>query len=338
MPNSQNDSEALVEEYVKNDQTEKAVKLLFKMAIHSAKKKEFLQAETYRDRLYEIDSMALSSIVNVNEVIEQEKTKALTPGFRQLWAPFFKNLSAEEANAFFFAFKEQAFDSEQMVLQQGQPNDRLYLINRGQLKVIFSDQSREMLIQTMGRGDFFGQDTFFSVNVCTVSVKTLTEASLSYVDRRIFNNAKGPLTALEAKLKKICCSGRSTFDRLRQKGMDRRAFKRINFNAQVSFQLLSSKSHKAMQRSVKAELWDISKGGLSFYFQSKNREAIRQLIGRKVGVRLKLDDMDKPRVIAITGIVHGVEDHPLDEYSVHVKLVRNFSDAAIRTIHRIADQ
>ncbi len=338
MQNSQPDPDAMIEGCLKRGYTDKAFKLIYKMAVLSAKKKEFLKAEQYRDRLYELDSMALSSIVSVNEVIDEEKSKALTPGFRQLWYPFFEHLTAEEANAFFFALSEQTFESESIVLQQGQPNDRLYLINSGQLKVVFKDQNREMLIQSLGRGDFFGQDTFFSVNVCTVSVKTLATSKLSFVERETLNRSRGALASIESKLKKVCSSRRSTFDRLREKRMDRRSFKRINFNTVVSFQLLGAETQKAIQRSIKAELWDISKAGLSFYFQSKNREAIRQLIGRKIGVRINLSDTCKPKVISVTGVVHGVEAHPLDEYSVHVKLERNFSDAAIKSIGQIATQ
>ena len=329
--------ESQLNNYLSSGQNSKAVELLYKMAIISAKKKDFLSAEDFRDRLYEIDSMALSTIVSVNEVIEQEKSKALTPGFRQLWEPFFEELSTEEANAFFFALKEVTFDSEYTILEQGNPNDRLYLINRGQLKIIYSDQDKEVLIQTLGRGDYFGHDTFFSVNVCTASVKTLSESSLSYISRGRLKNKETSTSSIETKLKKVCCSGRSMFDRLRQKGIDRRAHKRINFNTQVSFQLLASKSEQAMKRSVKAELWDISKGGLSFYFQSKNSEAVRRLIGRDIGVRLTLTDKGKAKTLSIAGVVHGVESHPLDEYSVHVQLKRRFSDAAIRTINSMAE-
>ena len=162
------------------------------------------------------------------------------------------------------------------------------------------------------------------MNVCTASVKTLTDASLSYIDRKTLEQMQDVSSGLRSKLKKVCGSGRSTFDRLRQKGIDRRSFKRINLQTRIAFQLLTAKNQEAMRRSVRAELWDISKGGLSFYFQSKNREAVRRLIGRKIGVRLKLEELSRPRAIAVTGVVHGVEGHPLDEYSVHVKLDRYF--------------
>ena len=62
----------LINKYIENDEKEKAVDLLYKLALQSAKNKDFINAETYRDRLYEVDSMALTRILEVNEVIESE--------------------------------------------------------------------------------------------------------------------------------------------------------------------------------------------------------------------------------------------------------------------------
>jgi hypothetical protein len=50
--------------------------------------------------------MALSGIVAVNEAIEKEKSSLMPPDYRKLWALFFKRLSEEEANAFFFSLKK----------------------------------------------------------------------------------------------------------------------------------------------------------------------------------------------------------------------------------------
>lgn len=93
-----------------------------------------------------------------------------------------------------------------------------------------------------------------------------------------------------------------------------------------------------MQQPVAAELWDISKTGLSFYFQSKNAQAVSRLVGRTLGVTFNLTVDGRQKEVALTGVVQGVQVHPLDEYSVHVKLKRNFSDQAINTIRSIAEQ
>ena len=168
--------------------------------------------------------------------------------------------------------------------------------------------------------------------VCTVSITALSQTHLSYLERDHLEKTKASLPMLENTLEKICNSGTSTYDRLRQKGIDRRSHKRINWHTKVTVQMLTPDAKKALQRPITAELWDISKGGLSFYFQSRNREAVRRLIGRTLGVKINLNAGDKRKSAAVTGVVHGVQNHPLDEYSVHLKLNREFSHNAIQTI------
>ncbi len=328
--------EANVEKYIKAGQTEKAVELLYQLAIASAKKGRFQISEAYRDRLYEVDSMALSRIVSVNEVIEKQKSRLMPPDYRKLWASFFEKLSEEEANTFFFSLKTADVDSERIILRQGKPNDRLFLVQQGQLKAVYMDKEKELLLRKLDSGDIFGEDTFFSVNVCTATIKTLTPVRLSYIkyaDLEQLGKKHEPLTS---NLEKICTMGQSLTDVIRRKGIDRRSFKRYNLHCNVWFQLLETDNPKALNRSIAAELWDISKRGLSFYFQSKNREAVRNLIGRPLGVKFNLNIDGKNKTIATTGVVQGVDSHPLDEYSIHLQLNRAFSDDAMKTIARLA--
>jgi CRP-like cAMP-binding protein len=326
---------SMLEAFIKGGETNKASDLLFKLAIGSAKSKDFIKAEAYRDQLYEVDSMAISRIVEVNEVIELEKTKSITPDIRRLWARFFDCLSDEEANAFFFTLKQQDFDSETVILEQGTPNDRLFLVNQGHLKLTYSNIDKEILLSRLGGGDVFGDDTFFSVNVSTYSVKTLVKSRLSYLDRPDLEILKKSHPSLESNLKKSCRADRTMFDRLRQQGLDRRAHKRINLSTKIMFQLLSE-NETEVGGSVAGELWDVSKGGLSFYFHSKNRNAVQRLIGRTLGVRFNLPVEGKMKTVAVTGVVHGVQSHPLDEYSVHMKLNRLFSDNVMKVIKTMA--
>ena len=224
----QNDPEAMVEQFLEAGETDKAFELLYKLAILSAKKKNFVKSEAFRDRLYEVDSFALSRIVQVNEIIEDEKSRAITTDERRLWSRFFEGLTPTEANAFFLNLDKKEYDSETLILKQGQPNDKLFFVNRGQLKLIYSDQEKELLIEKLGSGDIFGDDTFFSVNVCTVSVKTLTPVHLGIMDRIVFEKLKTAHNTLQSNLKKVCGSGRSLFNRLRQKGIDRRICAKVS--------------------------------------------------------------------------------------------------------------
>lgn len=328
--------EANVEQYIQAGKTEKAIELLYQLAVASAKKGFFQKSETYRDRLYEVDSMALSRIVAVNEVIEKQKSRLMPPDYHKLWAPFFEKLSEEEANAFFFSLKKAEVDSERIILMQGKPNDRLFLVQQGQLKAVYMDQEKELLLRRFDSGDIFGEDTFFSVNVCTATIKTMTPVRLSYIKYSDLEQLEKKYESLAANLKNICKPGQSLTDVIRKKGIDRRSFKRFNLHCKVRFQLLETDNPKALNRSIAAELWDISKRGLSFYFHSKNREAVRNLIGRPLGVKFNLNIDGENKTIAATGVVQGVDSHPLEEYSVHLQLNRPFSDDAMKTIVRLA--
>lgn len=328
--------EKQVKHFIQTGQNGKAAQLLYQLALSSARRCDFVRSERFRDRLYELDSMALSQIVKVNEVIETQKSKVLTPNYRRRWAPLFDRLSKEEAHAFFLALKTLDIGSEKVVLKQGQPNDKLLLIQKGRLKITYTDQEKDFLIDTLGSGDIIGQDTFFSVNVSTVTVKTLTPVRLSYMDRTTFERIKAHGSFSEDSLKRACCLSKSLPDRLRQKGLDRRSNKRFNLSTKVSFQLLSSDPKRALRRTITAELWDISKSGLSFYFHSKNRKTVRSLMGRTLGVRFNVDIKGRSKAVAVTGVVHGLASHPLDEYSIHLKLKHKFSDAAFKSIQASA--
>jgi CRP/FNR family transcriptional regulator, cyclic AMP receptor protein len=327
---------ALIHRYIDANETDKAVTTLCRMAVACARKAKFPQAEAFRDLLYEVDSTALVAIMKVNEFIENEKRKRHKPNIRRLWPSFFKNLPGDEAEAFLLALQVLELTDDAMVLEQSHSNDRLYLINQGRLKVVFENRGREMLIRHLDKGQLFGEDTFFSVNVCTASVVTMSPVHLSYLDQPRFKRLLEKYPAFEGRLLEICRSRKSTYDYLRELNIDRRATRRIHLQSKVMVQLLTGESQRPMQRTLSADLWDVSKNGLCFYISSKNREAVRRLIGRTLGVRIKLNVEDKPRLAAVTGEVQGVQQHPLNQYSVHMKLNPPFSDKAMAIIRQIS--
>ena len=55
--------EKLIEQYLSEDKQEAAVQLLSELIIKLAKNRNFEQAEAMRDRLFEVDSMAVNEIV-----------------------------------------------------------------------------------------------------------------------------------------------------------------------------------------------------------------------------------------------------------------------------------
>lgn len=337
MPTTLAEQEAQLEQLIKSGQNEAAIKLLCQLAVECAKKNDFDQAETFRDQLYEVDSMALDAITEINNAIEAEKSKALAPDYRRQWAHIFKGLSPDEANAFFLALKEMTLEDEQFVLQQGNPNERLFLLNQGKLKIIHERDGKQMLIHTLGAGDIFGEDTFFSINVCTVSIKALSKANISYLQRDKLEGITIQYPQLEEKLAQICGRGERIVDWLRQKGMDRRAYERYRFQAKAWFQVLTPGGHDDSSNAIAAKLYDISQNGLSFYLRSEDNDYIRNLTGRTLGLNIIFEVGSKQKDLSLTGMVQGVKGHPQNEYSVHIQLRQNLSKKALGTIVKIAE-
>ena len=338
MPDASSEQAVQLDQFIKSGQNGAAIKLLGQMAAKCAEKKDFEHAEAFRDQIYEVDSKALNEIIKINQIIEKEKIKAFTTDHRQQWAQIFKGLSKEEAKAFFLALKAMSLDKEKPVLQQGDSNDRLYLVNQGKLKITHERDDKQMLIHTLGPGEIFGEDTFFSVNVCTVTITTLSKVNLSYLERNKLDGITIEHPNLEENLMKICGVGERLVDWLRQKGIDRRAHERYILQAQVWFRELSANDRTDKSDSIKADLHDISISGLSFYFYSNDREYICHLVGKTIGVNINIQYGRKHKDLAITGVVQGIQSYPLDEYSVHVKLRQNLSKRAINSLIKIADQ
>jgi CRP-like cAMP-binding protein len=337
MPDASTEQDAQLDQFIKSGQNEAAVKLLCQLALECAEKKDFEHAEAFRDQIYEVDSKALDEIMNVNNIIEKEKSKNFKADHHQQWAQFFNELSPEEADAFFLALKETSLDEDKTVLRQGSLNDRLYLVNQGKLKITHERNDKQMLIDTLSPGDIFGEDTFFSVNICTVTIKTLSKVNLSYLVRNTLNDIITEYPNLEESLIKICGTGERIVECLRQKGMDRRAFKRYILQAQVWFQVLATKDSYDKSNLIEAELYDISINGLSFNFHFKDKEYICKLVGKTIGVNLNIKYDRKKTSLPLTGVVQGVQSYPIDEYSVHVKLRQNLSEKAINALIKIAD-
>jgi len=65
--------EQMAAQYAAQGKTQHAVKLLFELIVAYAKAKNFPKAEALREKLFEVDAMALNEIIKAAEIIEEEK-------------------------------------------------------------------------------------------------------------------------------------------------------------------------------------------------------------------------------------------------------------------------
>ena len=73
------ESEKLVEQHIAKGDSDAAVKLLYRMIVQCAEEKNFTKAEQFRERMLEVDPMALNEIISSAEIIEESKSQSLDP-------------------------------------------------------------------------------------------------------------------------------------------------------------------------------------------------------------------------------------------------------------------
>lgn len=75
------------------------------------------------------------------------------------------------------------------VFRQGQPADRFYIIARGELDIVREDGAGgEMMLETLGPGQFFGEIGLLTDSPRTASVRATGPAELLALDRQHFEN------------------------------------------------------------------------------------------------------------------------------------------------------
>jgi CRP-like cAMP-binding protein len=332
MPNM-TESENKIEQFIASGDTEAAVKLLYEMIIQNAKEKHFPEAEKLRERLLEVDPMALNEIISSAEIIEEEKTQSLDSIHMEIWSKLYDPLSNEEKNALFFAMKEASLESNKPVFVQGNMNSNLYFINSGELKEIYKQKEGVVLLSSLGSGQIAGQDNFFSNSVCTTSLVTATRVKLNYLAKDALAGWKKEFPNLEHLLETFCKGFTGPTELLKQKKMDRRSLKRVKISGIGQVNILN-KAGVPMAKSFKGELTDISVGGLSFEVRITKEETARLLLGRRINIKYSFSQSIPAINIDQDGIIVGVYAYPFEDYSIHVKFDQMLDKTTIGTLMR----
>ena len=325
------EKEDRLERCLQENNTEEAIRILLDLVVAHARKKDFRKAEMFRDRLYDVDAMALSEIIRANEVISEEKSRGIDSSHKEIWAKLYGLLTTDERNSLYAAFEEITVYPDEVVFRQGEACSSLYLVNQGRLSVTSKQGSREILISQLGPGRLFGSETFFSDSLCTTSVTALSTSKLFSLDKSALAGWQSHLPGIEAKLRDFCRKADAIPSLLQQKGMDRRSRMRKKLAGKAAIQFLGN-SEELIGKPFRGELYDISSGGISFLFKISNTEKARLMLGRRLIIQLRSTTPETPFKIQKKGTVVAVHPMPFDDYSFHVKFDGDLSDRFFKTV------
>lgn len=308
--------------------TDVAKKQLFDLVVSCARKKDFYNADRLRERIYEIDPMALMEIIQSGDIIEEEKSGAISNDHIEIWKGLLKVLTGEEFTALYHEMEERSFKPEQVIVNQGTQNDELFFINHGSVRVSYTGGEKELFFKNLGSGEIAGEN-FFNASVWTVSLTAQQQTSISVLKRDRLTSLEQRIPGIESKLIDYYNRSSDLYAALKKKGMDRRVLERFELERKVQLQIVDNKDK--ILSSFRGVLTDISLGGLSFSVRITKKENSRLLLGRNIKVDIPVTgSQDK----ILRGTVIGVQvfDLMTSDYSVHVKFGKELDHNQVKTI------
>lgn len=313
------EQEKQLEYFLQQHDTEAAIKQLSELIADYAREKNFEQAERLHNKMYEVDPMALTEIVRTREIIEAEKNETLDSEHLELWPELYYSLATAEANALYYSMKSAIFESGDTIVAQGKLNSRLFFVLSGFIHALYKRGDTERYFSTLSAGDIFGQHSFFSLTVCTVTLKAQSRVKVNYLENEVLKQWKIDVPALESKLADYCRKKDTIKEAFEKQDMERRADKRTALSGRLSFQLLDN-AGKLIAKSYKGHLVDISAGGLSFLVKSSKEKSMRLLLGRRIRVAFHLPlKSGQTLTVNETMVIIAIQPQVFDDYSFHVK-------------------
>jgi CRP/FNR family transcriptional regulator, cyclic AMP receptor protein len=106
--------------------------------------------------------------------------------------PLFHNLNDTQLASIGAHLALRAYEKGQCIFREGDHGDSLYVIVAGQVKVVRSDPddpSREVILKTLGPGEFFGELPLFDQEPRSATVTTLERCHLQILSYRAFQRA-----------------------------------------------------------------------------------------------------------------------------------------------------
>lgn len=115
--------------------------------------------------------------------------------------PLFSGLSEEELDLLASHLNTRSFPKNTIVITEGDLSDSLYIVNEGQVKIYVSDdEGREMLLNILEPGDYFGELALIDKEPRSASAITMSSTKLSIISGPDFRETLKKHPELSIKL------------------------------------------------------------------------------------------------------------------------------------------
>lgn len=129
--------------------------------------------------------MTKDYLLQIHQLSKQNPEKLkLDPHNLLRQVPFFKNITNVELEAVIQLLKEHHAPADKIVIHQGDPDDALYIIIRGVIRVIKEVDGQLIEVATLMAGDFFGELALLHHIKRTATCKAITHCIIYVLTRK----------------------------------------------------------------------------------------------------------------------------------------------------------
>ena len=306
--------EKLLKKYIKENKRALAVKLLFELIVKQARANHFSKAEALREKLFEVDSMALPEIVKSAEIIENAKVAAIDRVHRHVWSDLYDKLTKEETIALYYGMKTASYGTEQVIFRQDEMNLNLYFINAGEVKMFYHKDKHGIFLKTLGPGDIAGDDTFFTNSTCTTTITAHSAVKLNFLEKAMLQNWRTEAPNLANKLRDYCAQRESIKDLLQKKELERRVQPRYALSGDAVIRIMDRPGLKGF----KGDLSDISANGIAVIMNT-SPESAELLLGCRLNIKFRRPEVSPEIRVDQDGRIVGIHSQMFNEYLANVK-------------------
>lgn len=326
--------DANVQKHIRVGDMKGASAYIYEQAIAATHQGNFNIAEVLRDRLLEVNPLALTEVVKIGEVIDGQRTVSITPHHIEIWQELYDRMTTKQFNALYYNSINESYRKDELIVKSGETDKCLYFLNSGTISMVCHSGDNEIFLRKMNPGDIIGAEQFFSASVWTVTLRAFSEVQLHVIDQDGWKKILDEAPEIEEKLEMYCQRYEKVADLVKMSGDDRRTESRHAIQIK-SRHILLDPFGKRGKRSFGGELIDLSRTGIAFTIKMSNQKIANTLLGRQILSYLEMDGAVYPE---FAGVVVGVRVHDAmaQKYSVHVKLANIIHDVQFRQIIRSA--
>ncbi|PID77170.1 MAG: hypothetical protein CSB24_02840 [Deltaproteobacteria bacterium] len=318
--------EEKLEVFLEAQEVDKACVLLVDNIKTMSRNNESAAAEYLKEKFLAINPTAFHDAVESGTI---EKISPISADILTIWHELHKHLGEKQFEELGFAMNRQYYEKGETIIRAGEIDAALYFINKGTAGVMCGSGRGEIFLKKLAPADIIGVSSFFSSSVWTYTLIAQSAVQVDVLTREKFLELCSNHPDLKHKLYNYCRKFALISELVKVAGTERRSYPRYRASAVVHAVMLDYE-READSNSFKAEMLDISRGGMCFSIPVASRKKVGKLIGRQISSRIKTGKTEAKLIGSVVS-VHKSSQEP-SEFNVHLEFAGTIEEEQLKKV------